>query len=86
MTIVLDEGISRVEVMRAMRARGVQTSIHYPPIHQFTFYRTFAGSTDLAHTEALGRRVLTLPLYPGMTYEQVKLVCDCLGEAAEILN
>jgi len=84
MPVVLGENVSRLEVMRFLREQGIQTSIHYPPIHQFSCYRDFAGdSADLKNTEALGRRILTLPLFPGMTYEQVKSVCDNLRNAVE---
>ncbi len=82
--IVLDESISRREVMRFLQMRGIQTSIHYPPIHQFSYYRGLSlVHTNLKCTEALGRRLLTLPLYPGMTREQVELVCTSLREAVE---
>jgi len=87
MSVVLGEEVSRVEVMRHLRSQGIQTSIHYPPIHQFSFYRDLAGGpSDLEQTEALGRRILTLPLFPGMTYEQVRIVCDSLRAALERSN
>jgi dTDP-4-amino-4,6-dideoxygalactose transaminase len=87
MPVVLGENVSRLEVMRFLREQGIQTSIHYPPIHQFSCYRDFAGdSADLKNTEALGRRILTLPLFPGMTYFQVELVCNNLRMAVEGRN
>ncbi len=80
--VVLAENIPRDAVMLSMRSRGIQTSVHYPPIHQFTCYRRLSlPHSDLAVTEALGRRLLTLPLYPDLTWEQVKFVCDSLREA-----
>ncbi len=83
-TVSLAEGISRQDVMRHLKSRGIQTSIHYPPIHQFSCYRELSQSHgDLKHTEALGRRILTLPLFPNMTFEQVELVCESFREALE---
>ncbi len=83
-TVVLAEGISRGEVMRYLKDRGIQTSIHYPPIHQFTYYRELSLShCDLKVTNDLGRRTLTLPLFPGMSYGQVKLVCRSFREAVD---
>jgi dTDP-4-amino-4,6-dideoxygalactose transaminase len=80
--IVLAEGVAREPVMARLQAHGVQTSVHYPPIHQFTFYRRLGLPTsDLRVTEALGRRLLTLPLFPAMTAEQVEYVCDSLRAA-----
>jgi dTDP-4-amino-4,6-dideoxygalactose transaminase len=82
--IVLAENISRSEVMRFLQSRGIQTSVHYPPIHQFSYYRDLSLShPDLKVTEDIGRRILTLPLFPNMTYEQVELVCASLREAVD---
>jgi dTDP-4-amino-4,6-dideoxygalactose transaminase len=84
MPVVLSSEISRPDVMTHLRSRGIQTSIHYPPIHQFTYYRGRTECAGLNHTEYLGRRILTLPLFPHMTYGQVKLVCNCLHDAVEM--
>jgi dTDP-4-amino-4,6-dideoxygalactose transaminase len=71
--------------MEAMKARGIQTSIHYPPIHKFS---AFQGSGEqrgqgLGVTEALAAREVTLPLYPALTQEQVRQVVDAVREALE---
>ncbi|MBN1571512.1 MAG: DegT/DnrJ/EryC1/StrS aminotransferase family protein [Acidobacteria bacterium] len=81
-TIVLDERVSRNDVMHSLRSKGIQTSIHYPPIHQFSCYRALSlNHSGLKCTEDLGRRILTLPLYPNMTFEQVEMVCESLRDA-----
>ncbi len=82
--VVLAEGISRNHVMRFLKSRGIQTSIHYPPIHQFTLYRQILPSQpNLKVTEDLGRRILTLPLFPEMTRDHVELVCKTFREATD---
>jgi dTDP-4-amino-4,6-dideoxygalactose transaminase len=82
--VVLASGISRAGVMRFLKSKGIQTSIHYPPVHQFTCYKERSFSQgDLSLTEELGQRILTLPLYPHMTSEQVALVCEAFREAVE---
>jgi dTDP-4-amino-4,6-dideoxygalactose transaminase len=53
----------------------IQTSVHYPPIHRFTSY---AGAGSLPVTDEIADRVLTLPLHPSLTLEQVDEVCDLL--------
>jgi dTDP-4-amino-4,6-dideoxygalactose transaminase len=79
--IVLAEGISRERIMKALRDQRIQSSVHYPPVHQFSYYRGLSPApSDLGVTEQLGRRLLTLPLYPAMTREQVTLVCDVLRD------
>ena len=82
--IVLNSDVSRDRVMSAMKRMGIQTSVHYPPTHQFSCFRdSVPGTSELGVTEELGRRLLTLPLYPDMTRDQVQLVCSSLCEAVE---
>jgi dTDP-4-amino-4,6-dideoxygalactose transaminase len=83
--LVLSGSIDRLGVMDSLRREGIQSSIHYPPIHQFSFYRNLGlTGTGLENTEALGNRLLTLPLYPSMTLTQVDLVCDVLQSVTGI--
>lgn len=83
--ILLPEGVDRRVFMEAMKARGIQTSIHYPPVHQFTYYqRAKAGKTTLPVTESVARRQVTLPLYPGMKVADVESVVEAASEALNI--
>jgi dTDP-4-amino-4,6-dideoxygalactose transaminase len=75
--IVLPEGKARHEVQSALAARGVQTSVHYPPIHMFSAYKD-QEQRSLPVTEALAERLLTLPLFPHMTDAQVSTVVDAV--------
>jgi dTDP-4-amino-4,6-dideoxygalactose transaminase len=83
--ILLEDSSMRTHVMQYLVTRGIQTSIHYPPVHQFSFYRSLvpSRSVSLPKTESVGRCQLTLPLYAGMTASQVDYVCDCLTEALQ---
>jgi len=74
--VLLDPTVGREDFMRAMKERGIQTSIHYPPIHLFRFYRqTFGlGENHLPITEEIARRQVTLPLYPSMSEADVDYV------------
>jgi dTDP-4-amino-4,6-dideoxygalactose transaminase len=74
--ILLDPKIPRGAFMDAMRENGVQTSIHYPPIHRFTAYKDF--KCTLPTTEDLAARQVTLPLFPSMTEEQIELVLEAV--------
>jgi dTDP-4-amino-4,6-dideoxygalactose transaminase len=83
-TVVLADRVSRDAVMSSLKSKGIQTSIHYPPTHQMTCYRGLDASRDpLTVTEEAGRRILTLPLSPGLTYEQVELVSTSFHEAVD---
>lgn len=60
--------------MDRMREEGVQTSIHYPPVHQFSYYQSRYSGVVLPVTEAVAAREVTLPLYPAMTEENIGTV------------
>lgn len=83
MPVLLPRGAAREAVMDRLKARGIQTSIHYPPIHRFTHH----GASERVRREGLDRtddiaaRELTLPLFPRMSDADVDEVCSALGEA-----
>jgi dTDP-4-amino-4,6-dideoxygalactose transaminase len=58
-------------VAERLRAEGIQTSIHYPPIHHFSAFKNTGDSVNLPFTEAFASRELTLPLYPSLSPLQV---------------
>lgn len=80
MPILLPRNIDRIAFMESMKAQGIQTSFHYPPIHTFTAYREFIGSNvnQLPITEDIAKREVTLPLYPGMTEAAVTIVSQAI--------
>jgi len=81
--VLLDPDVDRFAFIESIKAQGVQTSIHYPPIHTFSYYRERFGEIPLPLTEAVGAREVTLPLYPTMTEGQVGIVVKAVKEALE---
>jgi dTDP-4-amino-4,6-dideoxygalactose transaminase len=79
-TAVVDEGVDRDSVRESLAAAGVQTSMHYPPIHAFSAYRS---DVALPLTEQYAGRAVTLPLFPGIGEEQIELVVRSLQEALD---
>lgn len=79
--ILLPEGVDRRGFMEAMKASGIQTSIHYPPVHRFLYYRESHGGAELPVTEQVARRQVTLPLHPRMTVADVEIVVDGIVKA-----
>ena len=75
--VLLPEGADRDAVRAALDEQGIQTSVHYPPIHAFTAYRE-RSQRPLPRTDSVAGRILTLPLYGGMSDEQVGAVVDGL--------
>ncbi|HYK89519.1 MAG TPA: DegT/DnrJ/EryC1/StrS aminotransferase family protein [Acidobacteriota bacterium] len=85
--LVLAEDTPRSRLMSLLKDRGIQTSIHYPPVHKFKFYRNLLpAQTGLEVTEDLGRRLVSLPLYPGLSHSQVRLVTESLRDAIDLVQ
>jgi dTDP-4-amino-4,6-dideoxygalactose transaminase len=68
------------------KARGVVTSIHYPmPIHlQPGFAQTTIVSGDLTMTERLAGEIISLPMFPQLTTEQVGRVVEVVRAGAQL--
>ncbi len=83
MPVLLPFGINRIQFMEALREHGIQTSIHYPPVHQFSIYRSdlLGPGTSLPVTEDAASREVTLPLYPAMKDEQILWVVRAIKAA-----
>ncbi len=75
--ILLREPAQRADFMASLARQGIQTSIHYPPVHLFSYYRTLWGVGHDHHlplTEEIATRLVTLPLYPSLAREQLDTV------------
>ena len=83
--VVLPEAVDRDRVRGALGERRIQTSVHYPPIHSFTHYRSVGQRRPLPQTDALATRILTLPLYGSLSDEQVEAVIEALLGAVQTL-
>jgi len=81
--ILLPKGKDRLAFMESMKAQRVQTSIHYPPVHKFSAYAGLDRSSrpSLPVTEEVVGREVTLPLYPGLTENDVLTVVQAVKQA-----
>ena len=80
-SILVAPFIKREKVMEELRRHGIQTSIHYPPIHLFSLYQKTFGYRKgmLPVTEKVSERVITLPLHPLMNVTDVKWIARKLN-------
>jgi dTDP-4-amino-4,6-dideoxygalactose transaminase len=78
--IILDKGMEREKFMQYLREKGIQTSIHYPPIHTVAYYRKILRGSRLRLplTEYVGQHEVTLPLHPLLEKKEVIFVCDAV--------
>jgi dTDP-4-amino-4,6-dideoxygalactose transaminase len=80
MPALLDESVDRRALRQELSGRGIQTSILYPAIHEFTEYRRRFPDVSLPRTEDAARTEVTLPLFPHMTEDQLDRVCETVAE------
>jgi dTDP-4-amino-4,6-dideoxygalactose transaminase len=79
--ILLKDPAGRADFMAALARQGIQTSIHYPPLHLFAYYQ---GLWEEGHhhrlplTEEIASRLVTLPLYPSLTPAQLDTVVEAI--------
>lgn len=65
---------TRAKFMKALRAVGVGTQVHYIPVHHQPYYRDRYGRKDLPGADAYYARCLSIPMYPAMTDDDVQHV------------
>lgn len=74
--------INRSRFIEELKGRGIGTSVHFIPLHRHPFYqRTFGcGAGDYPNAEWIYERCLSLPVYPGMTDEEVDYVIHTISD------
>ena len=76
---LLPEGVERGAFIAAMKEQAIGVGVHYPALHLFGLYRKLGWQEgDFPHAERIGRRTVTLPLFPAMADADVDRVCQAL--------
>jgi dTDP-4-amino-4,6-dideoxygalactose transaminase len=80
--IRLRDASRRNGVIEGLRARGIGASVHFPPVHLHSFYVETYGHApgDFPVAEAAFDGLLSLPLWPGMSQDDVDHVAAALRE------
>lgn len=71
--------IRRKDVRNRMKNDGVETSVHYPPVHHFKIYQDY--SCELPLTDQVASCEITLPMYSSLTDHQLDYIADSLLRA-----
>lgn len=76
-------GINRNEFITALTERNIGTSVHFIPVHLMTAYKKYKYSKeDLSNTEQWFDQIVSLPLYPTMSGDDVKSVIAAVSDIA----
>lgn len=78
-------GKGRRQVMQELMEKGVGTQVHYIPVHCQPYYKKSFGyrSGDYPKAEEYYAKALSLPLFPGMSNDDVKLVIAAVKEVVK---
>ena len=81
-TILLDNKIDRDKFFSLMRSKGIGVNVHYIPAYHFSYYKKFGITAgDYPNTEEIFSRIITLPLYPTLTEDEIKKVIESVKES-----
>jgi dTDP-4-amino-4,6-dideoxygalactose transaminase len=72
----------RDELANYLKEQGVETAIHYPTVLPFLSAYEYLNAEKSDFETALNyqNQILSLPLYPELTTEQIKYVAKCIGD------
>ncbi len=75
---------SRAQVFSALRAEGIGVNVHYIPVHLHPYYREHQGTAAglCPRAEAAYERILSLPMFPLMTDQDVQDVIEAVRKVA----
>ncbi|OGY21972.1 MAG: UDP-4-amino-4,6-dideoxy-N-acetyl-beta-L-altrosamine transaminase [Candidatus Chisholmbacteria bacterium RIFCSPLOWO2_01_FULL_49_14] len=82
---ILLESFSRDHFINLLAEKNIGTSVHFIPLHLQPFYRKTFGyrKGDLPITEAVAEKIVSLPLYPRMTLDDINYVIASIQEILE---
>lgn len=77
---LLPTGCNRQAFIDTMREQQIGIGVHYPAMHLFSLYRQQGyREGDFPHAEDVGRRTITLPLFPAMLDSDIDRVCSAMA-------
>ena len=73
---------NREKIQKALADAGIASAVYYPiPLHKQEVFKETCADVSLPISEQTAERVLSLPIFPELTDEQVDLVVDVIGTA-----
>lgn len=71
--------VGRREIFDALKAENIYCNVHYIPVYYFPYYQKLGYEKGLCpNAERLYERIITIPLYPAMTDEDVESVINAV--------
>ena len=72
-------------LLEYLEKKGINTKVYFSPAHLSDFYKRSFGhyEGELCHTEKISKEVLSLPIYPTLTKEEINYVT---GSIVDFMN
>ena len=71
---------NRMKFMKKMSERGIETGIHYKPVHQMSYYK---NRTKLPITYSVGKEIVSIPTHPNLTNSDVNKIIRMINSLYE---
>ena len=71
---------SKEQFIHEMLIRGIHCRTYYPAFHNQGVFKEFKSSGDFPNAELFDKSSFVLPLYPGLTESDQKLIIDSVSE------
>jgi perosamine synthetase len=83
-TILVDPAI-RDNLLKYLNKKGVGASVHFdPPAHLQSPYKDLRRAASLSVTEAVALSIISLPIYPAMSNDDVDFVCETIQNYSQL--
>jgi perosamine synthetase len=76
---------NRDKIANYLSAKGISTSVHFKPLSEHPFFKKCIKQ-PLPITDRVWKRLLTLPVYDGLTDKQVRYIIRSFNEAVNLLR
>jgi dTDP-4-amino-4,6-dideoxygalactose transaminase len=75
---------NRDQLADYLKEKGIGSGIYYPiPIHRQPYYKELGYNDTLMLTEKASREVLSLPVHPGVTKDDINTICTIMNDWSE---
>lgn len=82
-TVLVPNQLSRDLVLEKLQKTGIGCAVNYRAIHNLKFFRETYGyqPENFPIANAIGERTISLPLYPGLSESEIKIVCNIVKKS-----
>ena len=82
-SILVPNSTQRNKLQKFLESKGIMSKVFFYPVHETTYYKKMQQYSLLKNTEDVSKRILSLPLYPTMTKQDLNLIKDSISEYFE---